>query len=147
VQFQPEPGIIRWRLHLRSAPQIVFPFLATAEGRARWLAEEAPERDGAIHFRFINGERIVGRILASDPPHLFRFHYFENSTVTIELAAAADGGTDLLLTESHVSEANKIENTAGWVSVLLALKAAADFAIDLRNHDPDRTWTQGFADN
>ena len=39
------------------------------------------------------------------------------------------------------------ENRAGWVSVLLTLKAAADFGVDLRNHDPTRTWDQDFADN
>jgi hypothetical protein len=33
------------------------------------------------------------------------------------------------------------------VSVLLALKAAADFGVDLRNHDPARTWWQGYCDN
>jgi hypothetical protein len=29
----------------------------------------------------------------------------------------------------------------------MALKAAADFGVDLRSHDPDRTWDQAFADN
>ena len=36
---------------------------------------------------------------------------------------------------------------AGWVSVLLTLKAAIDFDVDIRNHDPKRTWDQGYADN
>jgi len=36
---------------------------------------------------------------------------------------------------------------AGWVSVLMALKAAVDHGVDLRNHDPQRTWDQGYADN
>jgi hypothetical protein len=31
--------------------------------------------------------------------------------------------------------------------VLLALKSAADFGVDLRNHDPARTWDQGYAEN
>jgi hypothetical protein len=29
----------------------------------------------------------------------------------------------------------------------MALKAAADFGVDLRSHDPARTWDQGFVDN
>jgi hypothetical protein len=29
----------------------------------------------------------------------------------------------------------------------MALKAAADFGVDLRSHDPGRTWDQGFVDN
>lgn len=33
------------------------------------------------------------------------------------------------------------------VSVFLALKAAADFGVDLRNHDPSRSWSQGYAEN
>jgi hypothetical protein len=39
------------------------------------------------------------------------------------------------------------EVNAGWVSVLMALKAAADFRVDLRNHDTRRTWSQGYCDN
>lgn len=30
--------------------------------------------------------------------------------------------------------------------MLLALKAAVDFAIDLRSHDPGRTWEHGYVD-
>jgi len=33
------------------------------------------------------------------------------------------------------------------VSVLLALKAVADFGVDLRNHDRRRSWTAGYVDN
>jgi hypothetical protein len=32
-------------------------------------------------------------------------------------------------------------------SVLLALKAAVDFGVELRNHDLNRTWDQGYGDN
>jgi hypothetical protein len=39
-----------------------------------------------------------------------------------------------------------LENLAGWISVLLGLKAAADFRIDLRNHRPGCTWESGFVD-
>jgi hypothetical protein len=33
------------------------------------------------------------------------------------------------------------------VSGLLALKAAVDFGVDLRNHEPELSWAQGFAGN
>jgi len=29
----------------------------------------------------------------------------------------------------------------------MALKAAHDFGVDLRNHDPELTWDQGYVDN
>jgi hypothetical protein len=49
--------------------------------------------------------------------------------------------------DASVKEEWKGEVRAGWVSVLLALKAAADFGVDLRNHDAARTWAQGYCDN
>ena len=57
------------------------------------------------------------------------------------------GGTELTLTDSGVPDAEWEATLAGWVSVLLALKAAADFGVDLRNHDARRTWEQNFVDN
>jgi hypothetical protein len=51
------------------------------------------------------------------------------------------------LTDEGVKPADVCEVTAGWVSVLMALKAAVDFGIDLRNHDPARAWAAGYADN
>jgi hypothetical protein len=32
------------------------------------------------------------------------------------------------------------------VSLLLMLKAAVDYRVDLRNRDPARTWEQGYVD-
>ena len=40
-----------------------------------------------------------------------------------------------------------VDVAAGWVSVLLNLKAAINFGGDLRNHTRARTWIDGFIDN
>ncbi|GAG35938.1 unnamed protein product, partial [marine sediment metagenome] len=53
----------------------------------------------------------------------------------------------LTLTDEGVPSAHREEVIAGWVSVLMALKGAADFGVDLRNHDPHRSWDQGYCDN
>ncbi len=145
--FQPEPGVIRWRLHLQTPPERVYALLATEAGRARFWAESAGERDGAIDFVFPGGQIWRGWILEQQPPRRFSVEYYGGSRTTFELVADGAGGTDLTLTDAAVPEADRAEVTAGWVSVLLALKAAADFGIDLRNHDPARTWDAGFVDN
>jgi hypothetical protein len=36
--------------------------------------------------------------------------------------------------------------SAGWVWLLLRLKASVDFGVDLRNHDEDRTWWHGYSE-
>jgi RimJ/RimL family protein N-acetyltransferase/uncharacterized protein YndB with AHSA1/START domain len=137
---------IQWRVHLRSSPEAVFRMLSTAEGRKRFWASSAEEADGKVDFRFVGGERWPGTILEATAPRLFRLTYHGGSTVTFRLAPDGTGGTELELTETGVGAADWQDNHAGWVSVLLSLKAAADFAVDLRNSDDQRTWRHGYVD-
>jgi uncharacterized protein YndB with AHSA1/START domain len=145
MSLDPASGVIRWRIHLNSSPDLVFQMLATDEGRARFWAESAFERDGVIQFRFPNGLEWDGQILERELAERFAVNYF-GGRVTFELTDDGVGGTDLLLTD-HGGGDDRAETLAGWVSVLMTLKAAVDHGIDLRNHDPQRSWDQGYADN
>ena len=142
-----DDGVIRWRLHLASPPERVYQALATDAGRARFWAESAVERDGAIDFVFPNGMTWRGAILEQDPPRRYSVHYFGGSVTNFDLTPDGAGGTDLVLTDRDVPPADVLEVTAGWVSVLMTLKGAVDHNIDLRVHDPRRTWDQGYCDN
>jgi len=147
MPFQPEAGAIRWRLHLRSARELVHQALSTAEGRARFWAESAVEAAGVITFVFPDGETWRGDVLENSPPTHFSVRYYGGSVATVNLQDDGAGGTDLTLTDVGVPEQWRTEVIAGWVSVLMALKAAVDFGVDLRNHDPGRSWAEGFAEN
>ena len=147
MPFQPDADSITWRLHLRAAPTVVYAMLATDEDRARFWAEAAVERDGMIDFVFPGGQRWQGAILAREPARRFTVVFYGGSTTTFTLEDDGTGGTDLTLTDAGVPQDDRAEVIAGWVSVLLTLKAALDFGIDLRNHDPQRTWEQGYAEN
>ncbi|MDT8321369.1 MAG: hypothetical protein RQ826_12660 [Xanthomonadales bacterium] len=53
-----------------------------------------------------------------------------------------------VLTVEALPPADDFEEVlAGWVSVLLTLKAACDHGIDLRNHDREASWDQGYVEN
>ncbi len=145
--FQADPGTIRWRLHFRSPPEMVHRMLASADGRRRYWAESAEEHDGTIHFVVPGGLECDGRVLENLPGRRFTAEYF-GWTVRFDLEPDDAGtGTDLTMTCTNLPEADRMEITAGWVSVLMAMKAAVDHGIDLRNHDPARSWWQGYADN
>lgn len=146
MAFQPEPDRIVWRLHLASPPDKVYRTIATDEGRGSFWAESALEIDGLVQFEFINGISYAGRILAQEPPRLWSVDYF-GSTATFVLDSDANGGTELTLINLGVPDVDRDEVTAGWLNVLLPLKAAVDFGVDLRNHDPSRSWHQGYADH
>jgi len=139
-------GTIRWLVHLRSDPQTVYELLTTDEGRSRFWAQRAEEDDGFVRFEFADGQSLTSEILERDPPWRFALSYFGGSRVTFELVSDGVGGTDLVLQEANAPESERLANLAGWVSVLLTLKALADFGVDLRNHDPARSWEQGYVD-
>ena len=143
---QPQPDV-RWRLHLKSDPMRVYQMLATNEGRSKFWAESAIEEDGHILFTFPGGVQWRGRILEAVPPKRFSVEYYGGSTTIFALESDGEGGTELLLSDDHILPEDIKDVHAGWVSVLMALKAAIDFGVDLRNHHDWRTYLQGYADN
>jgi len=145
--FQSDTTTIRWRLHLKSSPQAVYQKLSTDEGRASFWAETAVEQDGMIHFVFPNQAEWKGKILENVPPERFQVEYYGCTIATFELDPDSSGGTDLTLTDQGIPENDRSEVLAGWVSVLMALKASVDFGIDLRNHNPKWTWDEGYVEN
>ena len=146
MSFQNETGIIRWKMHFTSPITKVFSALATNEGRTRYWAESAPEVGGEITFHILGYEPFSGRILKKKAPSLFTLEYC-GTIVEFSLCDDGKGGTDLSLVATQVDEAIRMEMIAGWVSVLMAMKAAVDHGVDLRNHDKKRTWGNGYADN
>ena len=147
MTFQSDPGAIRWKLHLKSSPQAVFEKLSTNDGRASFWAESAGERNGIIHFVFPNQVEWKGRILENIPPQTFQVEYYGGSLTTFELRPEGSGGTHLTLIDRGVPAEDRAEVIAGWVSILMTLKASVDFGVDPRNHDPRRTWDDGFVEN
>ncbi|HEX7122102.1 MAG TPA: SRPBCC domain-containing protein [Gemmatimonadaceae bacterium] len=138
-------GPIRWRMHIPAPPERVYAALDSAEGRAAFWAEQAPEIDGHIEFHFANDYVSRGRILERRPRSVFAVEYF-GGPVRFELTPDGKGGTDLLLTHDGVRDDEWQEVHAGWLNVLFPLKAWVAYGVDLRNHDPQRSWTQGYAD-
>ena len=136
---------IRWRMHISVPPEHVFAALDSADGRASFWAESAPEIDGHIIFQFINGLSYRSRILERRAPDLWAIEYF-GGRVTFNVTDDGSSGTELLLTHDDVAERDWNDVHAGWLNVLFPLKAWITFGIDLRNHDPTRSWDEGYAD-
>ncbi len=133
-------------IHCASPVEKVFNFLSTDEGRRKFWAETAEQKGTEIHFLFPNGQEYHSLVKAMKRPSLLSIEYF-NSTATFILSETTDGGTNVKLVNEGVPPEEYGEVNAGWVSVLLTLKAAADFGVDLRNHQQERTWSDGYVDN
>lgn len=135
---------IDWRVHFAASPEQVWQAWATDSGRERFWAETSIESAGGFDLAFVKGEALRVEVVEARAPELLVFRYFGGSTVTLDLAPDGSGGCDLRLREEDAPE--PVENLAGWVTVLLACKAAVDFGVDLRSHDPERSWDAGYVD-
>jgi hypothetical protein len=124
---------------------MVWTALDTDAGRAAFWAESAPEANGAVHFSFINGYRCESRVLERRAPSLWVIDYI-GGPARFELRPDGRGGTDLSLTHEGIGADEWNEVHAGWLNVLFPLKAYVVHGIDLRNHDAQRSWDQGYAD-
>jgi uncharacterized protein YndB with AHSA1/START domain len=138
-------GPIRWRMHIPAAREAVFAALDTDAGRASYWAASATEVDGWIEFRFRNGVAFRSRIVEREAPRLFVLEYL-GGPARFELTPDGEGGTVLELTHEGVRSEEWVETHAGWLNVLFPLKAWVAHGVDLRNHDPGRSWDHGFAD-
>lgn len=132
-------------MHIPVPPERVFAALDSDEGRASFWAVSAVENDGHIEFRFINGMSCRSRVLERRSPNLFEIDYM-GGPVRFELSPDGAGGTDLLLIQKDIAAEDWNEVHAGWLNVLFPLKAWLAHGVDLRNHDPERSWDVGYAD-
>jgi len=146
MPFQDQKGVINWKVHFSSPVEKVYEALTTDEGRKQFWAEETNEKNGFIEFTILNYPNYKSKIIEKSAPELFKLEYFETN-VTFKLKKTDDGGTDLILTALTPNDEIKDEMTAGWVSVLMAMKGAVDFGVDLRNHHAERVWENGYLDN
>ena len=137
---------IVYRLLLKAAPDRIFAFVATDQGRGKFWAERTEQQQQNIVFHFSDGQKLSSQVLESTPYHRFSLTYFNGSIVSFDIHEETDG-TILQLRETNLSASDERQNRAGWVSVLLNLKAQADFGIDLRNHHPHYTWSEGYVGN
>lgn len=138
----PEP--IVWRLRLAAAPERVFAAWLDPAAHQRFWCEQSQRTESGFRQQFIDGTLGECTILAQENPSHLALRYF-GSRVDLRLAGR-EGGTDLTLTASEVPPHEWQDMHAGWLNVLLPLKAWLDHGIDLRNHDPLRTWRERYVD-
>ena len=137
---------IHWKVRFKGSPSKVYNMLTTDDGRALFWAESAIESDNHIHFKFPSGIEYVSEIREKVIDKKFRLDYF-GGEVTFDISVDINGFTILSVFHQDVATNEIAEVNAGWVSVLMTLKAACEGDLDLRNHNPNYSWDQHFVGN
>lgn len=136
---------ILWRVFIAKPTAQVFAYLTHDALRQQYWCELSVQDGPNIAMHFSNRQKTMAQVQGVAAPKVFDLRYFD-SDVSFRLEATAVG-TILTVENTGVAVDEWQAVQSGWVSVLLALKAACQFGIDLRNHDPARSWDQGFVDN
>jgi GNAT superfamily N-acetyltransferase/uncharacterized protein YndB with AHSA1/START domain len=145
--LQLAPGVLRWRVVLPAPRHEVFELLATDRGRERFWAERSTTgADAVVHLTFPGGATGTLELLEQVPDERLETRYFGTPT-SFALEALAATRTVVTVTARDVPPDDVVDLAAGWVSVLLNLKAVVQAGTDLRNHDPAFTWSAGFVDH
>lgn len=146
MTIQHGPNDLRWRVHLHATPEAVYQRLSTDAGRESFWAESSKALNDEVSLAFPDRSTATVKILLERPPHVLEVDYCGVATRFV-LQRAGDEATVLEVTASNIPAHDTVDLAAGWVSVLLNLKAAINFGGDLRNHARARTWIDGFVDN
>ena len=135
---------IVWRLRLASPPERVFEAWLSPVDHARFWCERSDVLPDGFRQHFIDGTVEPCTVEEAKAGECIRLRYFK-SRVDIHLERRGDG-TDLTVIVRNVDPHEWHDVHAGWLNVLLPFKAWVDFGIDLRSHDPLRTWAQRYVD-
>ncbi len=135
---------ITWKVKLSQDPAAVFERLATDRGRESFWAERSRETQEGFDLAFPNGQETHVTVLEMIAERYLKVRYFDAPT-SFSLEPIRDG--TVLTLRATVSDDEYIETHAGWVSVLMTLKAQVEGGVDLRNHAREYSWDEGFADN
>lgn len=144
---KPSASFTSWRVHLSAPRELVFALLTPEDEPSLYLASTADQLDDEGGWIAPEGAHLKDATLELLPPRRLTARYAGGGVATLDLTDDGRGGTDLRLTDAGQPAEDRTELVAGWVSVLLALKASVDFSLDLRDHDHRTFWTGAYVEH
>jgi hypothetical protein len=145
--MQPSASFTSWRVHLLAPRELVFDLITPEFEPGPYRASSAGRLDGENGWLAPEGAHLKDATLDLTPPRRIVARYAGGGVATLELSDDGRGGTVLRLTDVGQQAEDRTELVAGWVSVLLALKASVDFSLDLRDHDRRTFWTGAYLEH
>jgi hypothetical protein len=136
-----------WRVNLSAPRELLFDLLTPDLESDPYRASTIGQFDGENGWIAPEGAHLKNATLDLLPPRRIVANYAGGGVATLDLTDDGRGGTDLRLTDIGQVAEDRTELVAGWVSMLLALKASVDFSIDLRDHDHRTFWTGAYVEH
>jgi uncharacterized protein YndB with AHSA1/START domain len=143
----------KMKIEIDRPVSVVFEAWTNGDEIAKWFTEEAiiePRRNGRIYMMWLTGETMDDKIISIAKNRLFTIPFGDKrERVTVRFKKDGRG----CICELHqynmgTSPKDKWEwhkgCAMGWTFFLANLKAYLEHGIDLRNHNPKRSYKKGF---
>ena len=143
----------RQKIEIEVPPGKVFEAWTDQELITRWFVTAAviePKKNGRLNFEWLGGDKLDTRIIQIRRPNLLVFPFGSNGEkVAIRIRKIATGS----LVELHQYDMKTTPKyrismhmgcREGWAFFMANLKAFLEYGIDLRSHNPRRSYRQGY---
>ncbi|MDX9856548.1 MAG: SRPBCC domain-containing protein [candidate division Zixibacteria bacterium] len=144
------------RIEIAAPAQRVFRAWTHAADLSAWFAEKAesePEKGGRLYLEFIGGDKADLRFVQLRKPGLVSFTFGPAvDLVTVRIKSIKNGCIcELEQTGMKTGPKDRVHThmgcKTGWVFFLTSLKAYLEHGIDLRSHNPRRTYNQSYVNS
>ena len=141
------------KIEIAAAPERVYRAWTDASELSAWFsvrAEIEPRKGGRLFFEWLGGDRLETNVLAVRQNREIRFPFGSRGEEVRVLLRKVKGGTLCTLEQTGMktSSKQKIEMhmgcKTGWAFFLANLKAYLEHGIDLRSHEPRKSYRTGY---
>lgn len=141
------------RIYIKASPEKVFKAWTHDKTVSKWFTEKTiiePRKGGRIYFEWLAGDKLDTKVKQITKNKKFVFPFGKNNLEVTVAFKKAGKGTICELRQYNIKtdEASKWSVhrgcIQGWTFFMANLKSYLEHGIDLRDHDPKRTYKDDF---
>ena len=141
------------KIEIAVPPQKVFAAWTQKRLVTRWFSVEAsiePKKGGRLFFAWLGGDKMEAKVLGIRKPSLFHFPFGRKGEQVAVKIAKIRGGSLVTLHQFGMKTGARDKVNMhmgckeGWTFFLTNLKSFLEHGIDLRSHDPGKSYRQSY---
>lgn len=144
------------RIAISASPEKVFKAWTHGPTIAKWFSVKAkmePKKGGKVSFEWLGGDKMDDTVIAVTKNRKLVIP-FGHKGEKVEVTIKKDGRGSICELHQYDMKTSKKDKIhmhmgckTGWVFFLTNLKSVLEKRIDLRSHDPKRSYTQHFVNS
>ena len=143
----------RQRIEIKAPPAKVFRAWTDDKTITKWFTVKAniePKKSGRLYFEWLAGDKMETKILAIKKNSLLRFPFGKNNEQVEVKFKKVKGGTLCELHQFNMGTSEKEKwgmftgCKEGWAFFLTNLKSFLEHEIDLRSHNPKKSYKDDY---